>query len=173
MPEATTFMKFDFTLLARALGESRVPRQQRLARARRPVEQHALRRLDADSLEELGVGDRQLDGLAQQADLVVEAADLFVGDVARVFGEHLVHHGVDFFLEDLLSRGYSDDRQRGQVQRDSGADLELALVQFGHVADDVALAVRRLDHDCGENGEKANRRSQSLHLSFSSSSLDF
>ena len=39
-------------------------REQRLARARRAVEQHALGRLYADALEELRVDERQLDDLA-------------------------------------------------------------------------------------------------------------
>lgn len=68
--------------------------QQRLAGAGRPVEQTALGRLDADAEEELGVLQRQLNHLAQLADLLAEAADSRVRHVAGVLLRHLVHDGI-------------------------------------------------------------------------------
>jgi hypothetical protein len=71
-------------LRPRELEERRVglrgarPRDQRLARARRPVQQHALGWLDADVVEAVLVLDRQHDRLAQLLDLLVEAADVAV-----------------------------------------------------------------------------------------------
>ena len=50
--------------LAVALVRDRA-RQQRLAGARRAVEQHALGRIDAEPLEQFGVAQRQFDHLAQ------------------------------------------------------------------------------------------------------------
>ena len=44
-------------------------REERLSRARGPVEEDALGRLDADALEELGVEERELDRLSDLADL--------------------------------------------------------------------------------------------------------
>jgi len=56
-------------------------RQHRLPSPRRAVQEDTARRIDADRLELLGVFERVLDGLADLADLVVDAADVVVGDV--------------------------------------------------------------------------------------------
>jgi hypothetical protein len=52
-----------------------------LTRARRPVEEHPLRRLDADPLEELGVPEGELDHLPDELELSPEAPDILVVDV--------------------------------------------------------------------------------------------
>ena len=59
-----------------------------LAGAGRAIEQHALGRIDAEALEQLGVAQRQLDHLAQLVDGVAHAANIVVGDVgtARFLG---------------------------------------------------------------------------------------
>ena len=56
------------------------PCEQRLARPRRAVQQHALWGLDADLLEQLGVPHRQLDHLAYLLHLGPEAAEVVVRD---------------------------------------------------------------------------------------------
>ena len=56
---------------------------QRLAAAGRAVEQHALGRVDAQALEDLGVAERQLDDLADAVQLALEPADVLVGRAAR------------------------------------------------------------------------------------------
>jgi hypothetical protein len=69
---------------AQAPPARRAPRRLRRERARdeclagagRPVEQHAARRLQAEAVEELGVDEGQEDHLLQRAHVVVEAADL-------------------------------------------------------------------------------------------------
>ena len=99
-------------------------REQRLARPWRAVEEHALGRLDADALEELRVDERELDHLAQLADLLVEAADGRVLHVARVLGLHVEHHRVD------LARQLPHDRQRRHVERDARALRELSVSMF-------------------------------------------
>ena len=53
---------------------------QGLARAGRAVEQHALGRVDAQALEDLGVAQGQLDHLADAPGLTAQAADILVGD---------------------------------------------------------------------------------------------
>lgn len=58
--------------------------QQRLARAWRAVQQHALWRLDSHPQEELGVLQRQLDNLAQFPNLLVQPADAGKIDLARI-----------------------------------------------------------------------------------------
>ena len=59
---------------------------QRLAGAGRAVEQHALRRVDAQPLEELRVAQRQLDHLADAVELVRQPADVLVGDGGATVG---------------------------------------------------------------------------------------
>ena len=69
----------------------------RLAGARRAVQQHALGRVDAEALEQLGVAQRQLDHLAQRVDRVAHPAEVVVGDVGAalavvlggIFGQQL------------------------------------------------------------------------------------
>ena len=56
-------------------------REQGLAGAGRAVEQHALGRIDAEALEQLGMAQRQLDHLAQRVDRVAHAAEVVIGDV--------------------------------------------------------------------------------------------
>ncbi|KAF5034406.1 hypothetical protein DSECCO2_596440 [anaerobic digester metagenome] len=56
---------------------------QRLPRSRRTVEQDAFRGFDAEALEEFGVPERELDHLADKLQFAVQAADIFVVDIAR------------------------------------------------------------------------------------------
>ena len=56
-------------------------RKQGLAGAGRAVEQHALGRIDAEPLEQLGMAQRKLDHLAQRIDRVAHAAEIVIGDV--------------------------------------------------------------------------------------------
>ena len=80
-----------------------LPGQKSLSCSRRPVKQDSFWRLDSNSFEELWVTDRQLDGLSQNLDLVVESSDVFVGHVAWVFGQHFVHSWVHFSFQSLGS----------------------------------------------------------------------
>ncbi len=58
-----------------------------LAAAGRPVQQHPFGRVDAQPLEDLRVAQRQLDHLADAADLAAQPADVLVGDgAALLFG---------------------------------------------------------------------------------------
>ena len=76
-----------------ALGRDRLG-QQGLAGAGRAVEQHSLRRLDAELLEYLRVAERELNHLPDFLDLVLQAADVLVGDLGdsaeglSLFGDH-------------------------------------------------------------------------------------
>ncbi len=58
--------------------------EERLARARRPVEEDALRRLDPEALEQLRVPERELDHLAHLAHLVAEPAHVLVRHAGRL-----------------------------------------------------------------------------------------
>ena len=66
-------------LASRFVGDG--ARQPRLAGAGRPVQQHALGRIDAEPLEQFGIAQRQLDHLAQLVDRRRHAADIVIGDV--------------------------------------------------------------------------------------------
>mmetsp|Transcript_26041 Transcript_26041/g.62130 ORF Transcript_26041/g.62130 Transcript_26041/m.62130 type:complete len:269 (-) Transcript_26041:266-1072(-) len=61
-----------------------------LAAPRRAVQQHPARGVHADLGEELRVLERQLDDLAQLSDLLGEAADVIVADLANPVGVRLV-----------------------------------------------------------------------------------
>ena len=69
--------------------------EERLARARRAVQQHALWRVDAQLHEALRVEHRQLEHLAQLLDLVLVAANVVVGDVGLLLHGHHRHGRVD------------------------------------------------------------------------------
>lgn len=85
-----------------------------LARAGRPVEEHALRGLDVQPLEEAGVPERPLDDLPDAGQLVVQAAHVPVRDAGRSLGDDL---GID--KRDV---GGADD-PHGAV-RNGGGDAE-------------------------------------------------
>jgi len=84
----------DFQKVGVDVGGNRLC-QQGLAGARRAVEEHALGRLDADPQEQLRVEQRELDDLANLADLLAQAADRVVRHVAGVLDRHVVHERVD------------------------------------------------------------------------------
>ena len=63
--------------------------EQGLAGAGRAVEQHALGRIDAEALEQLGMAERQLDHLAQRVDRVAHAAEVVIGDVGAALRRRL------------------------------------------------------------------------------------
>ena len=76
-------------------------RQQRLARARRAVKQHALGLLDAQRLEELGMLEGQLDHLLHFRDLLVQTAAHVVGAVGDLLHLHQTHDGIHLGGHDL------------------------------------------------------------------------
>ena len=85
-------------------------REQGLAGARRAVEQHALGRIDAEPLEQLGMAQRKLDHLAQRVDRVAHSAEIVVGDVGaalavpgRIFRKQL-DRGLGVDVDDALGR---------------------------------------------------------------------
>ena len=133
-------------LRAGELEEARVrlrgarARHQRLAGARRPVHQAALRRLDADVVEALLVRHRQHDRLDELLDLVVEAAD-----VVELLGRLLVDlHRLDARVE-LLGE-LLEDEVRVLVHADQVGRLHLLRRdEAGHRQED-RLPRRRLDH---------------------------
>ena len=87
---AHDFGPVDQEELGRAFIRDRA-RQQGLAGAGRAVQQHALGRIDAEPLEQLGMAQRQLDHLAQRVDRVAHAAQVVIGDVGAplrfIFGD--------------------------------------------------------------------------------------
>ena len=108
-------------------------RDQGLARPRRPVEQDPLRRLDPDPLEDLGLGQRVLDGLADLDDLRHEPAHLLEGDVGRRLQLHDPDPGVIDVADD------TDDRE-GVVDGDLRAGLDRPVQVLVHVGE-VLLVV--------------------------------
>ena len=86
-----------------------------LAGAGRAVEQHALGRIDAEPLEDLGIAQRQLDHLAQLVDGRADAAEIVIGDVGAagllglgIFGAKL-DLGIGVDVDDALGHGRDDD----------------------------------------------------------------
>mmetsp|Transcript_148811 Transcript_148811/g.414611 ORF Transcript_148811/g.414611 Transcript_148811/m.414611 type:complete len:336 (-) Transcript_148811:8-1015(-) len=98
-------------------------REQRLAGARGPVEQHPLGGLDTYSHEELWVCQRQLDDLAHLPHLLRQASNVAVRNLAWILVEHAENRGVH------LSRQGAHHRERGHVQGNARSGHELRLVE--------------------------------------------
>ena len=133
-------------------------RQQRLARARRAVQQHALGRTDADALEQLGLQQRQLDDLAKLAHLAAQSADAVEAHVARLFERHVEHlrpvsqkhlvaslhvayRGIDFAWQD------AHNCKGRHVQGDACAVLQSGSRNAGPRTHNVSRAAAGLDDD--------------------------
>ena len=93
---------------------------ERLAAPRRAVEQDALRRLQLVLVEHLGVEVRQLDRVLDRVDLVVEAADVVVGDVGDLLEDELL---------DLGSRDALDQQAGAAVHEEVVAGAQLLAEQ--------------------------------------------
>ena len=100
---------------------------QRLAATGRAVQQDALRRLEVVLLEEVAVEVRELDRVLDHLDLVVEAADVVVGDVG-----HLLEHE----LLDLGTRQLLEQQARAALHQQVVAGAQLLVQQLvGELAD--------------------------------------
>eukprot|EP00760_Papus_ankaliazontas_P034685 PhM_4_TR738/c0_g1_i2/m.100043 len=110
-------------------------REHRLARARGSVQQHTARWVDADLTVELGVGQWQLDGLADLLLLDVEATDVGVRNVG-LFGlwEH-AHVAVGLWGQD------GNAGAAGAVEPDGRVGLELLPVEHGQHTHEGGAAV--------------------------------
>eukprot|EP00047_Mylnosiga_fluctuans_P002620 m.225234 g.225234 ORF g.225234 m.225234 type:complete len:387 (+) comp11232_c0_seq1:43-1203(+) len=114
--------------------------KQSLSGAGRAVEQAALGRLDADTLEQLRIPQRQLNDFTQLANLLCETTDFVVGHVAGVLVRHVVDKRVD------LAGERAHDGERGHVQRNASARLELCAVDTAAAAHNVARPARSFDN---------------------------
>ena len=113
-----------------------------LAGAGRAVEQHALRRVDPQPLEQLGIAERQLHHLAHLVHRRAEAADVVIGDVgpAAAVAAHLaifraqLDLGVGVDVDDALGHGRHHreadllEREGGRVQHGAQRRRHVALV---------------------------------------------
>ena len=120
-----------------ALGERVRDRlgDQRLAATGRAVQQDALRRLQLVLAEQVAVEVRQLDRVLDHLDLLVEAADVVVGDVGDLFEHELLDLGPGQLLEQQAGAAFHQ-------QVVAGAELH-ALQLVGELAD--ALLVGAAD----------------------------
>src|SRR5574338_338975 len=123
-------------------------RDERLAAARRAVEQDALRRRELVVREDVRVEVRQLDGVAQDLDLLVEAADVLVRDVGDLLERHLLHRRLRHLLEGVLG---------ARVQQDRVAGLERLAPERPGQRDDP-LVVRVAEHDGAVVAEQLHDR---------------
>ncbi len=107
-------------------------RDQRFSRARRSVEEHALRRSDREAVEQLGVLERKLDHLPDASELLLEAPDVLVGDPRRgdlgladgLFLDRDQRRRSD--LDDPLRLGRDDhERKRSAHQEHPGNDEDV------------------------------------------------
>ena len=119
-------------------------REAGLAGAGRAVEQHALGRIDAEALEQLGMAQRKLDHLAQRVDGVLHPAKVVVGDVGAalagpflIFGEQF-DHGLVVDVDDP-ARGRRDHCQAHFLEREGGG-VEQLPDMLGHVGVDALVA---------------------------------
>ena len=123
---------------------------ERLAAARRAVQQDALRRLQLVFVEQVRVEVRQLDGVLDRVDLVVESADVVVGDVGDLFEHELFDLGSRQALDEQPGACVHEQVITGaELHADQrGAELADALL-VGPADDDGAVAARQhlLEHD--------------------------
>ena len=96
----------------------------------RAVEQDALRRLEPVLTEQVGVQERQLDGVADLLDLRGQAADVVVVDVRDLFEDELL---------DLGPRDLLEDEVRARLQHERIPDAQLLLPQRAGQLDDALL----------------------------------
>ena len=140
------------------------PRQQRLACAGRPVQQHALRRVDAEPREQLGVLERQLDHLADLVHGVAEAADVVVGDADRrlaalgllVFGQQL-DLGLLRHLHDAARRRAGHD-EPDLLEAERALLAEQPLGHLGRQAGDAVLRAGLASVDARRDGVARGER---------------
>ena len=103
---------------------------QRLAAARRAVEQDALGRLQPVFAVQVRVQERQFDGVADLFDLRAEAADVLVGDVRDFLEDEVLHLGARDFLQRVAG---------ARIDRQGVADPELLREQGAGEPDDPLL----------------------------------
>ena len=100
---------------------------QRLAAARRPVEQDSLGRLELVLLEQVAVQVRQLDRVLDHLDLLVEAADVVVRHVGNLLEHEILHLGTRELLE---------QQSGAALHQEVVAGVQLLAEQlFGELAD--------------------------------------
>src|SRR3990170_3661941 len=109
-------------------------RDEGLPRPRRAVQEDALRRVDPEPLEELRVLQGELDHLADLHELLLEAADVLVGDRRGedlAFPDGLLLHldnRVVVDLDDALGLGLDDHEREGSTHEgDPGDDDDVPL----------------------------------------------
>ena len=97
-------------------------RDERLAAAGRPVEQHALRRPELVLAEQLGVQERQLDGVADLLDLPEQATDVGVVDVGHLLQHEVLDLGLGHPLVGVARLGV-DQQRVARLERESGSSV--------------------------------------------------
>ena len=122
-------------------------RQPGLAGAGRAVEQHALGRIDAEALEQLGMAQRQLDHLAQRVDGAAHAAEIIVSDVGAplamllgIFRQQL-HLGVAVDVDNPARCSRHDSQS--DLLNGEGRGVEDLPHMFGHVGVDPLVTAGR------------------------------
>ncbi len=136
---------------ATALGERVRDRlgDKRLAATGRPVQQDALRRLEIVLLEEVAVQVRQLDRVLDHLDLVVEPADVVVGDVGHLFEDELVLLGPGQLLE---------QQARAPFHQQMVAGAQLLVEQLVGELAHALLVGAADDHGAGAVGQQLLER---------------
>ncbi len=130
-------------------------RQKRLPRTRRPVEQNALGLSDAQRVKELRVLHGQLDDLLDLLNLLVEAADHFVGRIRHLFDHHETDERVDLVGQNLVERVRVVSKRHATIRRHV-VDVDVLVdvddeFSFRMNFDEDFLLVHRL-HDFSDVG---------------------
>ena len=135
------------------------PCQPGLAGARRAIEQHTLRRVDAKALEELRMAQRQLDHLAHLIDGAAEAADVVIGHIGPARLPRLLELRAQLDLG--LCRQMNDatrlgrDHDEADLLQAVGRDVEKAAHLLRHSRIGGALRIDR-------GGNHVTRRHRAL-----------
>ena len=105
------------------------PGDQRLAAAGRPEQQHALRRFDAQPLEQFRISQRQLDDFADPVQLAAQPADVLVGDGRRGGGRTRRVPGVAFAGAADLQQRVGGDHHRSLRGRALHEEIGVAIAE--------------------------------------------
>ena len=139
-----------------------------LAAAGRAVQQHALGWLELVLLEQLAVQERQLDGVADRLDLVLETTDLAVVDVRDLFEDQLLDLGLRDLLVHVSGAGLEQQLVTGpqgdveQLRREPHHALLVGLRDHQRplaVGDDGQIVVDKSKKFQQERGEWTNPES--------------
>jgi hypothetical protein len=137
----TTLRKLQSSVLATARASSVFPVPWISKRYGRTVEKHTLGWFDSDPDEQFRVKQRQLDNFTQFTDLVTQSTNPREGDVAWIFGRHVINEGIDF------TRQHAHDCKCSHIKRYTGALDQFSFIDSCTASYNVSWTARCFHND--------------------------